>query len=272
MTAEPRRPQSWAAALAWRVLNALQLVLLGSWTAAWITLAVAVTALKGDARASLGMARRFWAPGVLAGLGVRLDVAAEGGTSSLAPVVFVANHRSNLDVPVLFAALPADLRFLVKAEFARVPFLGWYVKRMGMVLVDRASPTTARRSLREMQRILGNGNSLVAFPEGTRGSEEGVGPFKVGVFAAAIRAGARVIPVAIRGSGAAWAPHTIAGRPGRVQVTIGSPLDTAGLGRGDAHELAETARRRIEQLLRHASLVAVTSRSAETATHGSSSG
>jgi 1-acyl-sn-glycerol-3-phosphate acyltransferase len=243
-----------ARSLAWRVLNATQLLVLGGWTVCWISLALLVTAARGDAATSLAMARRLWAPGVLAGLGIRLRVSGTGRLEPHRRAVFVANHRSNLDVPALFAALPWNLRFLVKAELARVPFLGWYVRGMGMVLTDRGQATSARRCLASVTQLLSAGHSLVAFPEGSRSTARGVRPFKAGVFAAAIATGTPIVPVAIHGSGEAWPPHTFVARPGTVLVEIGEPLETAGLRRRDNRQLAATARQRIRDLLGQAGL------------------
>lgn len=231
------------------VASAPQVVVLGAWTALWISLALLVAALRGDAATSLAMARRVWAPGVLAGMGIRLRVVGRQRIESLTTAVFVANHRSNLDIPVLFAALPLNLRFVLKAELAKMPFLGWYVKRMGMVLIDRDRPASARQCLAGVARLLRAGQSLVAFPEGSRRPAGDVRPFKAGVFAAAIETASPIVPVAIHGTGEAWPPGAAVGRPGSVRVEIGDPVATAGLGRGDQRELAEAVRARIRELL-----------------------
>lgn len=241
-----RRPRSAAGR---RVLSAGQVAALGGWTAAWISWALMVTAVADDAAASLAMARRFWAPGALAILGARLGVAGVERISAIEPAVFVANHRSNLDVPALFAALPRNVRFVVKAEIAKVPWLGWYVKKMGMVLVDRRERMSARRCPERVAQLLRAGHSIVAFPEGSRSADPIVRPFRAGVFAAAIQTGTPVVPVAIRGTGDVWPAHALAIRPGRVAVSFGEPLPTVGLHRSDLRRLSEAARRKTQELL-----------------------
>jgi 1-acyl-sn-glycerol-3-phosphate acyltransferase len=208
-----------------------------------------VTAVAGDASASLAMARRFWAPGALAILGARLRVAGVERISAVEPALFVANHRSNLDVPALFAALPRNLRFVVKAEIAKVPWLGWYVKKMGMVLVDRRERMSARRCPERVAQLLRARQSVVAFPEGSRSADPIVRPFRPGVFAAAIQTGTPVVPVAIRGSAAVWPARGQAIRPGGVLISFGEPLPTVGLQRGDLRRLSEAARRSTQELL-----------------------
>jgi 1-acyl-sn-glycerol-3-phosphate acyltransferase len=235
--------------LAWRLLNVLQLVVLCAWTACWITLALLVTVLSGGVTGSLALARRVWAPGVLAGLGIRLRVVGQQHARPAAGALFVANHSSSADVPLLFAALPVNIRYLVKAELGRVPFLGWYVRSTGMVLIDRKHPAGARASLARVIALLKSGASVVAFPEGSRNISATLAPFKPGAFKAAIASGTPVIPVAIHGSGRAWPPHTLAARPGRVVVKVGAPLETSGLGHHDHRELANRAREQVQALL-----------------------
>ncbi len=160
---------------------------------------------------------------------------------------FVANHQSWLDIPVLFAAVPAPLHFLAKQELARVPFLGWYIAAMGMVFVDRSRPPEgARRASAAAGELLAAGGSLVSFPEGSRAAPDEFGRFKTGGFAAVLDAGVRdvdVVPVAIVGAGRILPRDGFKVRPGTVEVRFGEPIPVAGL----AHQDRARARRRAEE-------------------------
>lgn len=135
------------AQLGWAVLNPLQLLFTLTWTATWITVAFVVLALTGNRRWPLRLASRCWAPGLLRGAGARLEVEGVERVDWSRPHVFVANHRSIIDVCALFRALPVPLRFLLKQELARVPFLGWYARAMGMIFIERAAGRADRKSV-----------------------------------------------------------------------------------------------------------------------------
>lgn len=228
--------------LGWTVLNGLQLVFTGAWTAAWITLALMVRAITGRQRLPLRMAACCWAPGLLSGAGARLEVEGAENIDWSRPYLVVANHRSIIDICALFRALPVPLRFLLKSELGRVPFLGWYARAMGMVFIRRrASRRTAAR-LDTAADLLYQGATLCAFPEGTRGGEGGVAGFKSGPFRAAIKAGVPVLPISILGTGEVLPTGGFRVRPGRIRLRIGTPIQIQPGTISDRRDLARQAR------------------------------
>lgn len=242
LPAEPSATSSrLLARWAWAALNALQLVFTLGWSAGCITLALLVRTLTGSTRLPLAMARRLWAPGLLLGAGARLSVDL-GGLPFDRPYFFVANHASIIDVPALFRALPTALRFVVKRELGRVPFLGWYISAMGMIFVDRGARSEAIASVRQASTLARDGRSVLSFPEGTRSRDGRVGTFKSGVFLAAIEAGVPVVPVAVTGAGAVLPPSGFRVRPGTIRVAVGRPIETAGRSKEDRGRLAQEAR------------------------------
>src|SRR6185436_4869407 len=132
--------------LLWLPWNAIQLAYTLAWSAFWISAALLVSLFAGQ-RPALAMARRIWAPGLLFGAGARLAVVGLDAVDLTRPYLVVANHQSWIDIPALFRAFPVPLRFVAKSELARVPFLGAYLRAMGMVLVDRADRRGARDSV-----------------------------------------------------------------------------------------------------------------------------
>jgi 1-acyl-sn-glycerol-3-phosphate acyltransferase len=235
--------------LAWAALNFVQAVFTLLWTAGWICLALLVLVLSGGRRWPLRMAARCWAPGLLRGAGVRLQVEGLERIDWTQPHVFVANHQSIIDVCALFRALPVPLRFVLKQELAGVPFVGWYARAMGMIFVERGSARSASRRLRAAVRQVHAGASLCAFPEGTRSRDGRVGPFKGGAFRVAIEAGATVVPVAIHGSGAVLPAAGFRVRPGTIVLRIGEPLRCDGLQASDRQQLARRARAAVAAML-----------------------
>ncbi|MGN2247979.1 lysophospholipid acyltransferase family protein [Frateuria sp. GZRR35] len=238
--------------LAWAWFNALQLLFTLLWTAAWICLALLVRLLTGGRHWPLRMASRCWAPGLLHGAGARLEVHGLERVDWSRPHVFVANHQSMIDICALFRAVPVPLRFVLKQELARVPFVGWYAQAMGMVFIERASARSSARRLRAAVEVVRGGASVCAFPEGTR-SRGRVGPFKGGAFQLAIEAGVAVVPVAIEGSGRVLPPAGFHVRPGKIVVRFGSPLSSQGLVPPERSALARQAREAVVALLAESS-------------------
>jgi 1-acyl-sn-glycerol-3-phosphate acyltransferase len=237
------------ARLGWAALNFAQLLFTLTWTAGWITVALLALVLTGGRRWPLRMAARCWAPGLLWGAGARLEV--EGGERLdwSRPHLFVANHQSMIDICALFRAVPLPLRFVLKRELARVPFLGWYARAMGMVFVERGGGRATASGLRRAADLVREGASLCAFPEGTRSRDGTVARFRGGVFRIAMEAGAPVVPVAIAGSGAVLPAAGFQVRPGRIRVRIGEPIEPASLPADGRKGLARLCRQAIVELL-----------------------
>jgi 1-acyl-sn-glycerol-3-phosphate acyltransferase len=235
--------------LAWLLFNALQLLFTLLWTAGWICLALLVRVLTGGRHWPLRMASRCWAPGLLHGAGARLEVHGLERVDWSRPHVFVANHQSMIDICALFRALPVPVRFVLKQELAKVPFVGWYARAMGMVFIERASARSSARRLHAAVDVVRGGASVCAFPEGTRSRDGRVGPFKGGAFQLAIEAGVCVVPVAIEGSGRVLPASGFRVRPGIIVLRIGDPLPTQGLAPHDRNTLAQQARAAVVALL-----------------------
>jgi 1-acyl-sn-glycerol-3-phosphate acyltransferase len=211
--------------LAWSVFNALQLAFTLAWTAAWVTLALLVLLAGARAEWVLRMAARGWAPGLVRGAGARLVVEGGGDVDWSRPHLLVANHQSVIDICVLYMAVPAPLRFLLKAEMLKVPFVNWYARATGMLFLDRDSRRDGARVRRQAAALLGQGMTLCLFPEGTRSRTGALAPFKAGLLQAAIDAGVPVVPVAIDGCAKVLPAHGLFRvRPGTIRVRIGAPI------------------------------------------------
>ena len=242
------RPPNPALRAAWAAVNTVQLACMLIWSAACISAALVVLALTRRQAAPLAMARRLWAPGLLLLGGAHIEVEGTDKLDRGSAYLFASNHQSMIDIPALFVALPAPLRFVVKRELRAVPFLGWYIAAMGMVFVDRGARGDAVKSIRRVPGILRARQSVACFPEGTRSRDGAIRPFKGGSFAMAIEAGVPVVPVALIGTGDVLPPHGFRPRPGVLRVRVGRPIPTAGLALGQRGELAQRVRDEVERL------------------------
>ncbi len=140
------------------------------------------------------------------------------------PCVLVANHASYFDGLALLAALPRPFAFVAKRSFLDHPVTRIYLQKLGTQFVERFD---ARQSVEDAARIAGvaaAGTSMAFFPEGTFRRASGLAAFRLGAFVAAVKAGAAVLPVAIRGTREALRDGQWLARRGAITVTIGSPV------------------------------------------------
>ena len=184
---------------------------------------------------------RAWSWLILRTTGVHVTVE---GVEHLTPArtyVFVSNHQSIYDIPILFWSLPYQLRIIAKASLGNFPFLGWHLRRTGHMLINRRRPE--RSALLEWaSRLTANGLSLIVFPEGTRSGDGRVARLKGGSFYLALEAGLPVVPVSIVGSRHVMLKGRLATYPGRVRVVVHSPIETTDLAGSDTGAFGERVR------------------------------
>lgn len=146
------------------------------------------------------------------------------------PVVFMANHESWLDIPVLLASIPVQVRFLAKKSLFGIPFLGWAMRAMDFIPVDRENRREAVKSFEEAAQHIRTGRSVLIFPEETRTRDGNLLPFQRGGFLIAIKAGVPIVPVGLDGPARCLARGSYLLRPGLISIRFGDPLPTADLG------------------------------------------
>jgi 1-acyl-sn-glycerol-3-phosphate acyltransferase len=184
---------------------------------------------------------RTWSWLILATTGVSVDVQGLGGLDPGRTYVFVSNHQSIYDIPVIFANLPYQLRIIAKESLGSFPFLGWHLRRSGHLLVDRRRPD--RTGILERWRALvKDGLSLIIFPEGTRSADGRLSAFKAGSFLLAIEAKLPIVPISVDGTRLVMHKGELTTKPGAVRLTVHAPLETDGIEASAARELAEQAR------------------------------
>jgi 1-acyl-sn-glycerol-3-phosphate acyltransferase len=184
---------------------------------------------------------RTWSWLILATTGVSVELHGLERLERGRTYVFVSNHQSIYDIPVIFASLPYQLRIIAKESLGAFPFVGWHLRRTGHLLVDRRRPDRSG-ILTRWRALVGEGLSLIIFPEGTRSADGRVAPFKAGSFLLAIEAGLPVVPVSVDGTRFVMRKGGLTTCPGHVRLSVHAPIDTAGLAVGEARPLAARVR------------------------------
>jgi 1-acyl-sn-glycerol-3-phosphate acyltransferase len=177
---------------------------------------------------------RTWSRLVLPVVGVRIRVR---GMEHLEPgqsYIYVTNHASMVDIPVVSAGVPDELRIVYKRELEKIPLFGWGLRMSNYIGIDRGSSPESRRSLDEAVEKIRKGASVLMFAEGTRTSNGKLQPFKRGAFHLAIRSGVPVVPLTINGSFGIVPKHSFRIRSGVVELVFSEPISTSGSEGKDA--------------------------------------
>lgn len=190
-----------------------------------------VDIIRGDLqRRSVDERARWFGQRVIEVLDVHLTASGSENVPPGQAYVYMSNHQSHLDIPMLYATLPSPtIRMLGKKELFEIPIWGRGLRAAEFIEVDRSNHVAAMRSIESAARLVRDGVSIYLAPEGTRSRDGHVGPLKKGGFHLALGTGAPIVPVAIRGT------IDILPRGGKVMqsgrnvaVTIGRPIPVVG--------------------------------------------
>jgi len=194
---------------------------------------VLYAALTGNANPLYHISCRLGRFGVLM-VGIKIEVR---GLENLQPgrnYIFMSNHVSNLDPPVLIPVIPGRCSVLVKKELFRVPVLGTGMKLAELVPVDRGDREAAIESIHAATAVLRKGLHMLIYPEGTRSEAGCLLPLKKGPFHLAMDSGVPVVPVTLLGTYECWPKDRYAVQRGTATVIFHPPLDPHDFPERDA--------------------------------------
>src|SRR5579864_3199245 len=217
----------------WDPLIWLYTIVLGS-----ISLVCSLFDPSGDVQHGVA---RLWAKWILGTIGLNVSVEGLKKIDLSRPHVYVVNHLSALDIPVLYVYLPFQFRILAKRELFRYPFMGWHLRRSGQIPVDLENPKKSIRSLHRAVDAVKAGMPLVIFPEGGRSENGQLQRFVGGAFFTAIKAQVDVVPMAIIGSYEMLKMNTWHIKPRPVRLLLGTPISTVGRSIRETEALAAEA-------------------------------
>ena len=157
-------------------------------------------------------------------IGCRVRVVGKEHMNTPGAKIYASNHTSYFDVLPLMLGLGVPYRFVSKMEVGSMPFIGAFLDRMGHFKFDRSNPESRLRQAQVMEEFLRNGESVFIFPEGTFTGEDGVRPFQLGAFKAAVATGVPIIPVSLAGTRRFLRDGTYVPRPTSVTITLSPPI------------------------------------------------
>ena len=161
--------------------------------------------------------------------------------------IFMSNHESHLDPPLLMGAIPVPAVYIAKKEIKRMPFVGWAAWAGGMIFIDRGNSEKAAKSMFDAAEQIRRGKNVVIFPEGTRTKNGHIGNFKKGGFSLAQKAGVPIVPLAIVGGWDVLPRGAKRIKPGVMQVIFGNAIHPNDYPTRQA--LMENVERQIRELV-----------------------
>jgi len=192
---------------------------------------------------------RAWARSLLWIAGVKVEVE---GLEHIRPggnYVFVSNHVSYMDTPVVLGHIPEPFLFLAKSGLFNIPLLGWHLERAGHVSVPLEDVRGTLKTLQKAAALIHEGRSTLVFPEGGRSESGELQEFKDGAAFIAIRAQVPMVPLALIGMRQILPMHSLRFQRGRVRLRIGQPISTEGLTIKQREELTAQARAQVVEML-----------------------
>ncbi len=173
---------------------------------------------------------------------VQVELIGAENLNASRPCIYMANHQSNVDPPVLFTTIPPRIAFMGKKSLFAIPVLGAAMRLADFVPVHREHPEEARASVDDALEKLNRGVTFLVYPEGKRSPDGRLLPFKTGVFLLAIRAGVPIVPITVDGAERVMAKGRWEVYRGTVRVTVHPPIETRGRRPEERRQLAAEVR------------------------------
>jgi 1-acyl-sn-glycerol-3-phosphate acyltransferase len=192
---------------------------------------------------------QVWSRMLLKVSGVKMRIEGREKIDPAGVYVFVANHRSLMDTPVVLAHIPLQFRFLAKKGLFLIPILGTHLRRAGHLPVVKDNPRASLKSMNDAVRIIRErGMSVLVFSEGGRGTDQ-LQDFKEGAAYIAIKAGVPAVPVAMTGTREVLPMGSMQIMSGVVELIFGEPIPTANLTLKNRTELTILLREKVAGLI-----------------------
>lgn len=189
----------------------------------------------------------LWAKYTIKTIGIDLEVKGLENIPDEA-CVFIGNHTSILDIPIMFYTIDRLVGFVAKKEMLKAPVIGTWLEKAHCIPLDRENPREAIKTINYGVELLKKGYSLAIFPEGTRSKDGNIGEFKKGSLKLATKAKAPIVPIAIDRAYTSFEKDKKF-KPSKIKVTFGNAISTAELTKEEEKTLNEDVRNIIKSYL-----------------------
>lgn len=215
----------------------------------WVVAATAVMGLAATVASFFSrngnlphLVARAWARSILFVSGIRVTVEGREHIRPGRSYIYMPNHQSNFDIPVLLGALDVQFRWLAKAELFKIPILSRGMRGCGYISIDRSNRRSAIASLQKAAETIRAGTSVLIFPEGTRSRDGAIREFKKGGFILAVDSGVPIVPIVLHGTWAIMPRNRLRIEPRTVVLEIQTPIETAAHTRKSKEDLLAQVR------------------------------
>ena len=162
--------------------------------------------------------------------------------------MFVGNHQSLVDIPIMIGYVPGVKGFIAKKETAKLPIIKWWMNEIKCVFLDRHNIRQGMKDMAKAKELLQSGHSMIIYREGTRSRSEELGEFKKGSLKIAVQAGVPIVPVVVNGSYLVYEKNKKI-QKATVQMVIGKPINIHELTLEEQKDISETVQKQIGKIL-----------------------
>lgn len=166
----------------------------------------------------------YWAQRLIKATGSKVTVIGSENVPKEGGVVFVGNHQSYFDVPLIVGFIDKPMGFIAKEELANYPIFSSWLGYLGCVFIKRNDARESLKAINKGAELVKEGHSMVIFPEGTRSPDGKIGEFKPGSLKLATKAGAPIVPVTLKGAFEILPKGGKRIRPSNVEIIISPPI------------------------------------------------
>lgn len=205
-----------------KIINIIQLLLIVIGCIPIIIIALIIGVFSKKAMKWYAM--YIWSKFLLLVVGASVEVIGKNKLTPEKPAIYVANHSSHFDIPVLFNSMGFFLHFIAKIELKKIPLFGWGCTMVDIIWIDRKNSHKAQQSMLEAGKHIHKGLNVISFPEGTRSNTGEIGMFRKGSFLLAQQADIDIVPLYLKDTRPLNPPGSISFRPSKVKVIVGDRL------------------------------------------------
>lgn len=198
---------------------------------------------KGDFEGRLKYIHKVasnWAKLVMKAAGAKINIIDLENVPKDETLLFVSNHQSNFDIPLLLCCIDIPKGFIAKKELENWPLISTWMKYINCIFMDRDNLRKSAEAIVHGIKILNSGYSMVVFPEGTRSKGKPVGEFKGGSFKLATKSKCTVVPITINGTYKLMESNKNLVKSADIELIIHPPIETSKLNKDELETLPET--------------------------------